>query len=93
MALLSCALHLLYAKAYECDLCREIQAHVPEDFWYIQVTHTGTDKRPCDFSWDRGRLFDHTAATILYELCVEQPLATVTKVSLPAATCVESTPI
>lgn len=62
-------------------LCREIQAHVPEDFWHIQVTHTGTDRRTCEFGWDRGRLFDHTAATILYELCVEQPLATVTKVS------------
>lgn len=60
---------------------REIQAHVPEDFWQIQVSHTGQDHRKTDFSWDRGRLFDHTAATVLYEMCVEEPLATVTKVS------------
>ncbi|KAL3140647.1 hypothetical protein ABBQ32_005213 [Trebouxia sp. C0010 RCD-2024] len=58
----------------------EIQAHVPEDFWHIQVTHTGDDRKRCEFSWDRGRLFDHTAATLLYEMCVEEPQATVTKV-------------
>lgn len=61
---------------------REIQAHIPEDFWHIHVTHTGPDHKACEFGWDRGRLFDHTAATILYELCVEQPLATVTQVTL-----------
>ena len=62
-------------------LAREIQAHIPEDFWHIQVTHTGDDHKRCDFSWDRGRLFDHTAATLLYEMCVEEPQATVTKAS------------
>lgn len=66
------------------SLCfvREIQAHVPEDFWHIQVTHTGDDRKRCEFSWDRGRLFDHTAATLLYEMCVEEPQATVTKASI-----------
>ena len=62
-------------------LTREIQAHIPEDFWHIQVTYTGDDLKRCDFSWDRGRLFDHTAATLLFEICVEEPQATVSKVS------------
>jgi len=30
--------------------------------------------------WARGRLFDHAAAVMLYEPCVEQPTATVLKV-------------
>lgn len=60
---------------------REIQAHIPEDFWHIQVTHTAEDHKRTEFSWDRGRLFDHTAATVLYEMCVEEPLASVTKAS------------
>ena len=60
---------------------REIQAHIPEDFWHIQVTHTAENNKKTDFSWDRGRLFDHTAATVLYEMCVEEPLASVTKAS------------
>ncbi|DBA87673.1 TPA: hypothetical protein ACH3X1_004680 [Trebouxia sp. C0004] len=59
----------------------EIQAHIPEDFWHIQVTHTAQDHKKTEFSWDRGRLFDHTAATVLYEVCVEEPLASVTKAS------------
>ncbi|DBB17906.1 hypothetical protein WJX82_005956 [Trebouxia sp. C0006] len=58
----------------------EIQAHMPEDFWHIQVTHTDQHHKKTEFSWDRGRLFDHTAATVLYEMCVEEPLASVTKV-------------
>ncbi len=60
---------------------REIQAHMPEDFWHIQVTHTDQHHKKTEFSWDRGRLFDHTAATVLYEMCVEEPLASVTKAS------------
>lgn len=31
--------------------------------------------------WARGRLFDHAAAVMLYEPCVEQPTATVQKVN------------
>ena len=67
---------------------REIQAHIAEDFWHIQVTHTGDDHKRCDFSWERGRLFDHTAATVLYEMCVEEPQATVTKASTTPPCCV-----
>ena len=67
---------------------REIQAHIPEDFWHIQVTHTGDDHKRCDFSWDRGRLFDHTAATLMYEMCVEEPQATVTKARTNPSCCV-----
>ncbi|KAK3289391.1 DNA topoisomerase 3-alpha, partial [Cymbomonas tetramitiformis] len=34
-----------------------------------------------DFNWRRGRMFDHMAATILYEMCIDAPIATVTKAS------------
>ena len=33
-----------------------------------------------DFEWQRGRVFDHTIATVLYEMCVEAETATVTAV-------------
>ena len=39
------------------------------------------DSKSCEFQWERGRLFDHTAAVILYEMCMEDPTATVLKVS------------
>ncbi|KAK9812774.1 hypothetical protein WJX72_003468 [[Myrmecia] bisecta] len=58
----------------------EIQAHISEPFWYIHVSLRTADQRACDFKWHRGRLFDHPAATTLYEVCIEEPLATVAKV-------------
>ena len=62
-------------------LCREIEAHVSEPFWYIHVSYKAPkEPKACDFTWDRARLFDHPAATMLYEICVENPMATVLKV-------------
>ncbi|KAM0010754.1 putative DNA topoisomerase transcription factor interactor and regulator CCHC(Zn) family [Helianthus debilis subsp. tardiflorus] len=57
----------------------EIQAHEPEEFWKIQCSHT-TDEGTANFNWMRGHLFDYTCAVLLYEMCVEEPTATVTKV-------------
>jgi hypothetical protein len=34
----------------------------------------------CDFTWARGRLYDEAVATVLYEMCCEQPEATVMQV-------------
>ena len=36
--------------------------------------------KSCEFRWDRGRLYDQTAATLLHEGCVAAPTATVTSV-------------
>ncbi|XP_011031137.1 PREDICTED: DNA topoisomerase 3-alpha isoform X1 [Populus euphratica] len=57
----------------------EIQSHEPEEFWTINCTHR-SDEGLASFSWMRGHLFDYTSSVILYEMCVEEPTATVTKV-------------
>ena len=62
-------------------LCREIQSHISEPFWHLHCTLRTPDSKSCEFQWERGRLFDHTAAVILYEMCMEDPTATVLKVS------------
>ncbi len=63
-----------------CVVCREIRAHVAEPFWYIHVTYRAPEGQQCTFHWRRGHLFDHAVATVLYEMCVEAPLATITRV-------------
>ncbi|WVZ55592.1 hypothetical protein U9M48_006232 [Paspalum notatum var. saurae] len=57
----------------------EIQAHKPEEFWMINCTHT-SDEGTASFGWIRGHLFDHSSAVIIYEMCVEEPMATVQNV-------------
>ncbi|XP_031259954.1 DNA topoisomerase 3-alpha [Pistacia vera] len=57
----------------------EIQSHEPEEFWIINCSHR-SDEGTASFSWMRGHLFDYTSAVIIYEMCVQEPTATVTKV-------------
>ncbi|KAK8951975.1 hypothetical protein KSP39_PZI003183 [Platanthera zijinensis] len=57
----------------------EIQAHEPEDFWTINCSHT-SEEGTANFSWMRGRLFDYMCAVIIYEMCIDEPTATVTNV-------------
>ena len=58
-----------------------------EPFWHIHVSYKAPkEPRACDFTWDRGRLFDYPSATMLYEICVEHPMATVLKVGQPLHT-------
>ncbi|OMO56040.1 DNA topoisomerase, type IA [Corchorus olitorius] len=57
----------------------EIQSHEPEEFWTINCSHK-SDEGLATFNWMRGHLFDHTCAVIIYEMCVQEPSATVTKV-------------
>ncbi|KAI8333699.1 DNA topoisomerase [Chlamydoabsidia padenii] len=58
---------------------------VSEDFWKINLTYTET--RPNEpplhtsFNWDRVRCFDRHTCFVLYNQCVTNPLATVTKVT------------
>ncbi len=63
---------------------REIQSHVAERFWYIHMTYQAAGAAVgggrCQFEWRRGRLFDHVAATLLYEGCCEDPTAHVLRV-------------
>ncbi|CAL5324055.1 unnamed protein product [Camellia sinensis] len=57
----------------------EIQAHESEEFWTINCTHN-SDEGTATFNWMRGHMFDYTCAVIIYEMCVQEPTATVTKV-------------
>ena len=62
---------------------REIQSHVAERFWYIYMSYqapAASGGERCLFEWRRGRLFDHVAATVLYEVCCEDPIATILRV-------------
>uniref|UniRef100_A0A803KNA6 DNA topoisomerase n=1 Tax=Chenopodium quinoa TaxID=63459 RepID=A0A803KNA6_CHEQI len=57
----------------------EIQAHEPEEFWTINCSHN-SEEGIANFSWMRGHMFNYTCAVIIYEMCVEEPIATVTMV-------------
>ncbi|XP_075422019.1 DNA topoisomerase 3-alpha isoform X2 [Ascaphus truei] len=58
---------------------KAIQAFIPETFYKIKVTHEHEDGT-VDFSWKRNRLFNHTACLVLYQICMENPVATVIEV-------------
>ncbi|KAL2941854.1 DNA topoisomerase 3-alpha [Bienertia sinuspersici] len=57
----------------------EIQAYEPEEFWTINCSHN-SDEGTANFSWMRGHIFDYTCAVTIYEMCIEEPTATVTLV-------------
>ncbi|KAK9827312.1 hypothetical protein WJX81_003569 [Elliptochloris bilobata] len=63
----------------------EVQSHVAERFWSIHMSYqapaTAAGGCRCQFEWRRVRLFDHVAASVLYELCCEDPLAAVLRVA------------
>ncbi len=69
------------------DRYRAIEAFVPEDFWAIDVVvpkppNADSDAPPTiPLTWERGRLYDHLAATVLAEMCVARPLATVVEMT------------
>ncbi|KFQ18375.1 DNA topoisomerase 3-alpha, partial [Merops nubicus] len=58
---------------------KAIQAFVPETFYKIKVTHDQEDGNVV-FNWKRNRLFNHTACLVLYQMCMEDPVATVVEV-------------
>ncbi|XP_014430730.2 DNA topoisomerase 3-alpha [Pelodiscus sinensis] len=58
---------------------KAIQAFVPEAFYKIKVTHEHEDGI-VDFNWKRNRLFNHTACLVLYQMCMEDPVATVVEI-------------
>nr|XP_015800866.2 DNA topoisomerase 3-alpha [Nothobranchius furzeri] len=59
---------------------KAIQAFIPETFYKIKVLHE-VDEDCVEFNWKRNRLFNHTACLVLYQICMEDPIATVTSVT------------
>lgn len=59
---------------------KAIQAFIPETFFKIKVIHE-YEEDTVEFSWKRNRLFSHTACLVLYQICMEDPMATVTSVT------------
>ncbi|XP_068606461.1 DNA topoisomerase 3-alpha [Brachionichthys hirsutus] len=59
---------------------KAIQSFIPETFYKIKVLHE-TEEDVVEFSWKRNRLFSHTACLVLYQICMEDPIATVTSVT------------
>uniref|UniRef100_A0AAZ3SPL9 DNA topoisomerase n=1 Tax=Oncorhynchus tshawytscha TaxID=74940 RepID=A0AAZ3SPL9_ONCTS len=54
---------------------KSIQAFIPETFYKIR------EEESVEFSWKRNRLFNHTACLVIYQICLEDPIATVTSVT------------
>lgn len=65
------AVHLEACWVSACDCCWVIASQRAAPLW-------------C--RWSRGRLFDHAVATMLYEPCVADPMATVLKASQESPT-------
>ncbi|CAN0107363.1 unnamed protein product [Ectocarpus fasciculatus] len=67
-------------------LFHDIRAFQSEAFWSIKMEYAEDDpaspggKARADFSWQRGRLYDHACCAILYEMTVEDGVAVVTSV-------------
>ncbi|KAH9499590.1 DNA topoisomerase 3-alpha [Bulinus truncatus] len=59
---------------------KQVEAFIPEPFWKIKVMHKHDDII-AEFSWKRNRLFDHMACQLLYDMCIENPIATVVEVN------------
>ncbi|XP_017272283.1 DNA topoisomerase 3-alpha [Kryptolebias marmoratus] len=59
---------------------KAIQAFIPETFYKIKVLHE-VEEETVEFNWKRNRLFNHTACLVLYQICMEDPIATVTSVT------------
>ncbi|CAH7669233.1 DNA topoisomerase [Phakopsora pachyrhizi] len=66
------------------DQYEKVKAFVPEPFWYIHVVFERDDSS-VEFKWKRQRLFDWHPAFVLYELCADDPEATIKDVQLKPA--------
>ncbi|KAI8796900.1 DNA topoisomerase 3-alpha [Biomphalaria glabrata] len=59
---------------------KQVQSFIPEPFWKLKVMHQHDDVT-AEFSWKRNRLFDLSACQVLYDMCIENPVATVAEVN------------
>ncbi|XP_046143388.1 DNA topoisomerase 3-alpha isoform X1 [Osmia bicornis bicornis] len=57
-----------------------IERFKPEPYWKISVTDI-RDNLSVDFRWARGRLFEKLPCEVFLDMCLEQPNATVQKVT------------
>jgi DNA topoisomerase-3 len=55
------------------------KAFKPENFWNIALT-LEKNREKSDFIWNRGRLYDRISCIALYEVCMENPIATIVSV-------------
>lgn len=66
------------------DQYKRVREFVPETFWYIYVTILREDahegEKEIVFKWRRVHLFDWHSVFVLYEQCMEQPVARVDRV-------------
>lgn len=70
------------------DRYMAIKNFVPERFWKIDMEYepppgegSTSSESKVKFNWKRGHLFDYGAAVVLYESCVNSPMAVVTRVN------------
>ncbi|KAI8823445.1 DNA topoisomerase [Fimicolochytrium jonesii] len=57
----------------------KFQRFIPEDFWKINLS-IAKEGSVAKFEWTRDRLFDQHLTLVLYELCMDNPMATVVNV-------------
>ena len=62
------------------DRYKQVQQFVPEPFYKLRAV-LSRDSRQVEFSWSRGRLFNRSVAEIFLEVCLERPVALVTRVA------------
>ncbi|KAH9255033.1 hypothetical protein BASA81_006978 [Batrachochytrium salamandrivorans] len=61
------------------DRFRKAQSFVSEQFWNIELQIT-RNRRKASFCWSRNHLFDQHIVLVLYEMCMDNPVCTITKV-------------
>ncbi|KAL1411723.1 DNA topoisomerase [Vanrija albida] len=81
------------------DQYNRVQSFVPEPFWHIAVSieRDSEDEEGAttsvNFTWRRGHLFDLNIAILLYEDCIERPMARVIKVETKPTTKFKPLPL
>ncbi|KAK7893753.1 DNA topoisomerase [Exophiala xenobiotica] len=61
------------------DRYNRVRNFKPETFWLIKLMHV-RDRIKVNFNWRRGHLFDRAAVTVIFEACLDEKYARVTKV-------------
>lgn len=61
------------------DQYRRIQEFQAEDFWKLELS-LRKENQKVDFLWARNHLFDQRLCAILYEKCMENPVALISSV-------------
>ncbi|KAJ1568486.1 DNA topoisomerase, partial [Nowakowskiella sp. JEL0078] len=61
------------------DQYKKSQEFISEQMWRIDVV-IEKDKTKAKFTWSRSHLFDQHCCLVLYDKCVENPTATITKI-------------